>query len=100
MSDEYWTRTPHSDSIFARVAATTSSRLKPLSTPDDPVAGSARTIPSPMPLLEPVTRHLPVKPLFSSCIALRQWDIPDHTLPCKKSLGEHARPVRIAEKES
>jgi hypothetical protein len=51
---EYCTVTPNSSASLAWVAVISSGFPKPLSTTADPAAASARAMPSPIPLVEPV----------------------------------------------
>ena len=52
---EWTTSTRNSEIILARVSTISSGLPKPLSTIADPAAASARAMPSPMPLVDPVT---------------------------------------------
>jgi hypothetical protein len=52
---EYSTRTLNSDAIWAWASAMLSGVPKPLRTISDPAAASARAMPRPMPLVDPVT---------------------------------------------
>src|SRR6516225_6263601 len=54
-ADEYDTRTLKSAAIFACACATSSGLPNPLRTMSEPAAASARAMPSPIPLVEPVT---------------------------------------------
>src|SRR5262249_50132433 len=54
-ADEEDTRTLKSAAIFACACATSSGLPNPLRTMSEPAAASARAMPSPIPLVEPVT---------------------------------------------
>ena len=55
---EYPTSTPNSLAIWSLVLATSLATPKPFSTTADPASASARAMPSPMPLVDPVTSEI------------------------------------------